>query len=178
MVDALLVIDMLNGFLEPGHNLYCGDQAREIIPNVKNLIKEKLKNGDKVFFVCDNHEPNDLEFKMFPVHCVKGSEETNIISELVGYAYPESIILKRRYSALFETDLKQKLEKLDPEKIILSGVCTDICVMHSASDFRNLDYEVEVPVDCVATFDQDAHAYALTHMEKILGVTLTNSTER
>ena len=50
--------------------------------------------------------------------------------------------------------------------------------MHSASDFRNLDYEVEVPVDCVATFDQEAHAYALTHMEKILGVTLTNSTER
>jgi len=178
MGDALLVIDMLNGFLKPGHNLYCGDQAREIIPNVQNLIEEHLKNGDKVFFICDNHEPNDLEFKMFPVHCVKGSEETNIISELVDYSSPESIILKRRYSALFETDLKQKLEKLNPGKIILSGVCTDICVMHSASDFRNLDYEVEVPVDCVATFDQEAHAYALTHMEKILGVTLTNSTKR
>jgi len=175
MTDALLVIDMLNGFLEPGHNLYCGDHAREIIPNVKNLIKAKLKNGDKVFFVCDNHEPNDLEFKMFPVHCVKGSEETNIISELASYAYAEDIILKTRYSALFKTTLKQKLEILDPRKIILSGVCTDICVMHSASDLRNLDYEVEVPVDCVATFNQEAHSYALNHMEKILGVTLTNS---
>jgi hypothetical protein len=26
-----------------------------------------------------------------------------------------------------------------------------------------------VPADCVATFDQEAHRYALQHIEKILG---------
>ena len=65
---------------------------------------------------------------------------------------------------------------LDPEKVIVCGVCTDICVMHTAADARNRDYIVEVPVDCVATFDPEAHAYALQHMEKILGANLVGQT--
>ena len=63
---------------------------------------------------------------------------------------------------------------LNTEKISICGVCTDICVMHTTADARNRDYTVEVPIDCVATFDPDAHRYALDHMEKILGAKLTS----
>ena len=35
---VVLVVAMIRGFMEPGHNLYCGDAAREIIPNVRELI--------------------------------------------------------------------------------------------------------------------------------------------
>jgi len=49
------------------------------------------------------------------------------------------------------------------------GVCTDICVMHTVGDARDRDYEVEVPANCVATFNPKAHRFALEHMEKILG---------
>ena len=41
MTNVVLIVDMLRGFLEDGHNLYCGDSAREIIPNVKRLIKDQ-----------------------------------------------------------------------------------------------------------------------------------------
>jgi len=34
MANVVLVIDMVKGFLEPGHNLYCGDEARAIIPKI------------------------------------------------------------------------------------------------------------------------------------------------
>lgn len=173
MTDALLVVDMLKGFLEPGHNLYCGDEARKIIPVVKRLIEEKLSNGDRVIFVCDNHDQDDLEFKMFPVHCVRGTEEAEIIPELSAYVESGEVVRKRRYSAFFDTNLEQRLNELDPHKIVLCGVCTDICVMHTAADSRNRDYEVEVPVNCVASFDHQAHEHALQHMEKILGVRLS-----
>ncbi|GAH42268.1 unnamed protein product, partial [marine sediment metagenome] len=33
MVKAILVIDMVRGFLEKGYPLYCGRKARSIIPN-------------------------------------------------------------------------------------------------------------------------------------------------
>ncbi|HJW88491.1 MAG TPA: isochorismatase family protein [Dehalococcoidia bacterium] len=52
------------------------------------------------------------------------------------------------------------------------GDCTDICVMHTVADARNRDYPVEVPVDCVATFNEENHRFALDHMEKILGAKL------
>ena len=85
------------------------------------------------------------------------------------------MIRKRRYSAFFETDLEQRLDELKPERIVICGVCTDICVMHTTSDARNRDYEVEIPSDCVATFDPEAHRYALQHMEKILGAKLVKT---
>ena len=167
MPNALLVTDMLIGFLEPGRNLYCGDPARRIIPAVQRLIDAEQARGSAVIFVCDAHDPDDLEFQMFPVHCVRGTDETQLIPELRQY---DGIRLeKRRYSAFFDTDLDQTLAQINPDKLIICGVCTDICVMHTAADARNRDYIVEVPADCVASFDQKAHDSALTHMQKILG---------
>ena len=173
MANAVLVVDMVVGFLEPGHNLYCGDEAREIIPNVKRLIEAEQAKGSKVFFICDTHDPDDLEFRMFPVHCVRGTEEAEVIPELSGYQ--GEVIRKRRYSAFFGTDLEERLAKLNPDKLIVCGVCTDICVMHTTADARNRDYDVEVPTDCVATFDPQAHSYALQHIEKILGAKLVDA---
>ena len=107
-----------------------------------------------MFFICDNHDPNDLEFEMFPEHCIRGTEESEIIPELAQVG--GEIIPKKRYSGFFGTDLDQRLAELRPEKVIVCGVCTDICVMHTAADARNRDYPVEIPVDCVATFDPEA----------------------
>ena len=170
MSNTVLVVDMVVGFMEPGHNLYCGDEAREIIPRVRELIERETADGGSVIFICDTHDPDDLEFQMFPVHCVRGTEEAEIISEL--REYEGETIRKRRYSAFFETNLEARLADLNPDKVIVCGVCTDICVMHTAADARNRDYAVDVPTDCVASFDPDAHRYALDHMEKILGARL------
>ena len=172
MSSVVLVVDMVVGFLEPGHNLYCGDDSRRIIPRVKDLIEREQADGSEVLFICDTHDPDDLEFNMFPVHCVRGTEEAELIPEL--RAYEGAVIRKRRYSAFFETDLEQRLADLKPDKVVICGVCTDICVMHTTSDARNRDYVVEVPTDCVASFDPTAHAYALEHMEKILGAMLVS----
>jgi nicotinamidase-related amidase len=172
MSNVVLVVDMLVGFMEPGKNLYCGDEARQIIPNIQRLIESEQAAGSSIIFIADTHDPDDLEFEMFPVHCVRGTEECEIIPELADY---DGVTLqKRRYSAFYETDLAERLDTLKPEKIILCGVCTDICVMHTTSDARNRDYAVEVPTDCVASFDADAHRYALDHMAKILGAKLTS----
>jgi nicotinamidase/pyrazinamidase len=85
------------------------------------------------------------------------------------------VIPKTRYSAFFNTTLENRLAKLMPDKLIVCGVCTDICVCHTVADARNRDYEVEVPVDCVASFNEEAHRFALEHMERVLGAILTNS---
>lgn len=170
MCNAVLVIDMLKGFLEDGHNLYCGDHARRVIPKIRKLLEDEIALGSKVFYICDNHEPDDLEFDMFPVHCLIGSEESEIIPELLDF--PGERINKHRYSGFYNSSLQKQLESLDPDKVIICGVCTDICVMHTVADARNRDYNVEIHVDTVSTFDMDAHKWALRHMEKVLGARL------
>lgn len=169
MPNAVLVVDMLKGFLDPRFTLYCGDDARKIIPNVQELLKRERQAGSKLFFIADTHDPNDLEFQMFPPHCIKGTEENEIIPELAEFVKSGVVVPKRRYSAFFGTDLESRLRLARPEKVIVCGVCTDICVLHTVADARNRDYTVEVPADCVASFDERAHKWALEHMEKVLG---------
>ncbi|MFC2066596.1 cysteine hydrolase family protein [Chloroflexota bacterium] len=173
MANAVLVVDMLRGFLEEGYPLYCGVESRRIISNIQTLLDKELATGSKVFFICDQHDPDDLEFEMFPPHCISGTDESEVIPELA--RYPGEIIPKKRYSGFFGTSLEEKLEKLGPEKITVCGVCTDICVMHTVADARNRDYPVEVPVDCISSFDEKAHRFALEHMEKVLGAKLTST---
>ena len=168
MANVVLVIDMVRGFLEPGHNLYC-EGYRPLIPNIQALLEQETAAGSNVLFISDHHDPDDLEFQIFPVHCVKGTEEPEVIPELAGYLTAENLVPKNRYSGFFNTDLEQRLAALQPDKVIVCGVCTDICVLHTTADARNRDYPVEVPSDCVATFNPDAHTWALGHLEKILG---------
>lgn len=170
MTTAVLVIDMLRGFLEKGYPLYCGEPARNIIPNVKRRLAHELSRGSKVLFICDNHTPDDPEFEMFPPHCIAGTTEAEVVPELD--AIPGEIIPKNRFSGFFESALDRKLKEMAPEKLVVCGVCTDICVLHTVADARNRGYAVEVPTDCVASFDQQAHRFALDHIERILGAKL------
>jgi nicotinamidase-related amidase len=172
MANVVLVIDMTRAFLEDGHALYCGDKARNIIPNIQRLLNFEITQGSTILFLNDHHEPDDLEFKMFPPHSITGTSETDIIPELA--KYPGEIIPKTRFSAFYGTTLDDKLSQLKPEKLIVSGVCTDICVLHTVADARNRDYQVEIPIDCVASFDEAAHEWALKNMEKGVRAKLTS----
>ena len=172
MAEVVLVIDMLRGFLEESYPLYIGKECRIIIPHIQELLDKEIKKDSTVIYICDHHTPDDLEFKMFPPHCIEGTLETEVIPELS--RYNGEIIPKRRYSGFFDTPLEDRLKELNPDKLIICGVLTNICVLHTAADARNRDYNVEVPVKCVASPDTDAHLFALEHMEKVLGVTLRN----
>lgn len=175
MPNAVIVIDMLRGFMERGYPLYCGANARSIIPNVQHLLERELARGSKIFFFCDRHRKDDPEFRMFPPHSIEGTVEAEIIPELRDY--PGEIVPKSRYSGFYGTAMESKLKALNPEKVIVCGVCTNICVLHTVANARERDYEVEVPVDCVASFDQRAHEIGLEHIEKVLGATLTRVSE-
>ena len=166
--EVVIVVDMLKGFLEKGYPLYCGSESRIIIPNIVSLLKDK--KDAEIIYVCDNHEENDREFNMFPKHCVKGSVESEIIDEFK--PFKGTVIPKTRYSGFYNTLLEDILKKINPYKVTVVGVCTDICVMHTVADLRNRDYSVEVPVNCVSSFDTDNHKFALKHMEKVLGAKL------
>jgi len=172
MSNVVLVVDMLRGFLEEGYPLFIGDDCRRIIPNIRALLERETSQGSMIIYLCDNHTPDDLEFEMFPPHCIEGTEEVKVISEL--QEFPGEVIPKRRYSGFFDTPLETRLKELNPEKLVICGVAANICVMHTAADARNRDYIVEIPVDCVASLSPDVHRFALNHMEKVLGVVLTS----
>ena len=155
-MKALLVIDMLKDFIEEGGALETGKSGRDIVPFVAAKIEEYRKNGYPIIYICDNHEVDDKEFDMFPPHCVKETGGSNIIEDL-DVKKEDKIIYKRRYSAFFSTDLDLYLREKKIREISLVGVCTNICVLYTSADARNIDYDVNIYSEGVASFDEEAH---------------------
>ncbi|MNE20481.1 Isochorismatase family protein YecD [compost metagenome] len=79
---------------------------------------------------------------------------------------------KTRYSAFAGTDLELQLRTRGITELHLAGVCTDICVLHTAVDAYNKGFDIVVHKDAVASFDQEGHAWALRHFKGSLGATI------
>ncbi len=169
---------MQNGFLREG-NLASAD-CLAVLPAVVAEVEAALAAGDLVVFTADTHDPDDREFEVFPVHCLRGTSEADLVDELRGYLGRDGVHLvrKRRYSALFDTDLEALLHRHGVAAVRICGVCTDICVLHTTADLRNRDVAVTVAAAATATFDAPAHPAAavreqsLSHMAAILGATI------
>ncbi len=173
MPNVTIVVDVLNGFCKAGN--LASPRCDAAIPAIRNVVEERRRAGDQLVFLADTHDPHDREFEVFPVHCVRGTKEADVVEELQPYLKDASLIRKRRYSGFFETNLDELLKTAQPEQVTVIGVCTDICVLHTVADLRNRDYRVVVPASAVATFDAPGHPgdevqkWALAHLNAVLG---------
>ena len=79
---------------------------------------------------------------------------------------------KRHYSAFSGTDLDIRLRERHVDTVILTGVLTDICVMHTAIDAYNLGYHIQVVEPAVASISVENHKFALNHLQNVLGSTI------
>ncbi len=176
-VKAVIVVDMLRGFLEPGHALYGGEACRAIIPATRRYLEAERAAGSVLVFLADTHDPDDREFDMFPPHCIRGTSECEVVPELADLAGQAILVPKRRYSGFFDTPLDIILRDRDVTEVTVVGVMTDICVLHTVADLRNRDYPTTILTDCVASFDAEQHAFALHHARAILGASIAPSAD-
>lgn len=79
---------------------------------------------------------------------------------------------KTRYSSFAGTNLLQLLRERKIEEVHIIGVCTDICVLHTAVDAYNLGFSIVVHEDAVVSFNEVGHKWALDHFKNTLGATV------
>jgi len=148
---GIVVIDMLNEFCKPGGAMVLPGYERLVAPQ-KTVIDAGRAAGSPVLFVADTHRKNvrqDREFLKRTSHCLEGSWGAQVIDELE--PRPDDLyIIKRRYSAFFNTDLDLTLRDLRVDTLVIIGVVTNICVRSTVHDGFFLGYQVVVPEDCVA----------------------------
>lgn len=170
--EALIIVDMLNDFIDPQGALYCGESARKIIPFVQQRLATHREAGSLIVFLHDAHRPDDREFEKFPPHCVAGTWGGEIIAACAPRP-GETTIAKTRYSGFYGTDLDQALAAAAPETVEVVGVCTSICVMDTVGGLANRDYAVRVPEAGVADFDPEMHRFALRRMGQLYGAEMS-----
>jgi nicotinamidase-related amidase len=180
-MKALLSIDYTVDFVADDGRLTTGQAGQEIESALVDHIKKAIEQGDFVVFAIDRHDAEDLyhpENKLFPPHNLAGSTGRNLYGSLAPLyekcQEQKNVywIDKRHYSAFSGTDLDIRLRERGITDIYLTGVCTDICVLHTAVDAYNLGYRLFIYKDAVASFDPVGHDWALRHFEQTLGATI------
>lgn len=177
MKKALIIIDYINDFVESDGKLTCGEPAQKLDKTIASLVKEFASNGDFVVVASDKHEENDKynpEGNTFPTHCISGTRGAEIYGEtqIEVLKVPNEQLVninKTRYSAFAGTCLDLKMRERGVTDVYLVGVCTDICVLHTAVDCYNLGYATNIYEKAVASFNEEGHNFALSHFKNTLG---------
>ena len=164
MKKLLLVIDMVNGFVKEG--ALADKKINTITPNIIKLIEEYIKNNDDIISIQEGHSKQSKEFENFPEHCILGTEEAELISELLPYKDKMKVIRKNSTCGFVTKDFMEYMEenKSKLEEIVLTGCCTDLCVMNFALPLKtyineyNLNIKVKIFKDAVDTYDLPTHS--------------------
>lgn len=175
MTRALLNIDYTNDFVDADGKLTCGEPGQAIEGYIVELTKEFIEEKDLVVFSIDKHTKGDKfhpESKLFPEHNIEGTDGRFLYGSLKDVYYMNENVIwqdKTRYSAFAGTELELKLRERGITEVHLVGVCTDICILHTAVDAYNKGFKIVVHEEGVASFNQAGHEWALEHFKNCLG---------
>lgn len=161
---ALIVVDMVNGFVNEG--VLHDKNIRKIVPRQLELLEEAEKKGSLIILVKDTHNKNATEFKRFgnTTHCIKGTSEAELIDELKPFEQKENVItVEKNSTSLMESpefrEIVRQAENL--KEVNFVGCCTDICVFNGAMglanyyDEWNRDVTINVHEDAIATYSEE-----------------------
>jgi len=172
---AVLVVDMQKDFCYEDGALFVGDAVRRIIPNIRALLEDAQRKGLQLIFTLDWHSPEDDEFAVWGRHCVEYTRGAELIDELAEVEERAFVVRKQKYTAFFETELEAHLIEKGIRKLIIVGVATNICVLHTAIDASLRGFEIIVPEDCVAALSDYEQEYSLYHIKNVLKGIVTSS---
>lgn len=177
-MEALISIDYTYDFVDTKGALTTGKPGQEIEEYLVELTEKFISENQYVVFAVDVHDESDIyhpENKLFPPHNIKntkGRELYSTLAKLYELNTDNPLVYwmdKRHYSAFSGTDLDIRLRERNIKTIHLVGVCTDICILHTAIDAYNLGYELVIHEKGVQSFDSIGHEWALKHFESTLG---------
>lgn len=149
-VPALLVLDMINLFDFPG-GAALATAARRITPALVRLRGRFDHAGAPVIHVNDNFSQWRGEFGDLVAACVDaGGAACAIATQLAPQAHHYHV-LKPKHSAFACTALPVLLGKLGVNRLVITGIAADSCVLATAQDANMREYALWVPSDCVAS---------------------------
>lgn len=166
MNQAYVIIDMQNDFIDGALGT---KEAQAVVPRIEAKIVASKKDSSvstDLIFTQDTHGENYLdtqEGQKLPVpHCIKDTKGWNICRQLLPYTLFATILEKPTFGS---TDLIAETAEYD--RIVLMGVCTDICVISNAMLLKAFYPEKEICVDasCCAGVTPESHARALEAMK-------------
>lgn len=164
---ALLLIDVINDFEFPrGDELFA--RALPIAPNIAALKKRACAVQVPVIYVNDNFGRWQSKFDEILQRCLGGNVRGRSFVQQLKPDEDDYFVLKPKHSGFYQTPLEVLLKHLGAQRLILTGVSTNSCVLFTANDAYMRDLQLAVPEDCVAACNCQEHDFAMNQIKSML----------
>lgn len=171
---ALLIIDMINDFdFDMGKLL--AEKTKKIVPNLLRLKEHARKMKWPIIYINDHYDTWQADLSTILSAC-KNEKSEEIINQIApdGNDY---FLIKPKHSAFYGTALETLLNKLCAEKLVLTGIAGNFCVLFTANDAYMREYQLIIPQDCMVSNNDEDNEYTLRVMENVLLAEITSSKE-
>jgi len=166
--EALLLIDMQREF-------YCQDKEafdQRIIPNLREALRYSRNQRRTIVHVVTRYsadksdwpevrKPNDS------IWCMENCESSRMIDGFEPMA-GEHLIVKKRFSGFYQTNLDEILQKNDVKHLFLAGYSSDVCIRMTAMDAYNIGYGITLLKDCMYS-DREPFEDSLEYLRWLIG---------
>ena len=169
---ALLIVDFINGFTDPGTGLG-GDYSAELSVTAK-VLEAFRSRALPVFFTTVAYEPHLRDGGIFVEKVpalgilVRGSEWVNV-DDRIRPRPSERVIEKHYASAFFDTRLDVELRGLGVDTVIMAGCTTSGCIRASAVDSLQYGFRTVVMRDAVGDRAKEPHEVNLFDIDAKYG---------
>ena len=169
---ALLVVDFINGFTDPGTGLG-GDYGAELSVTA-TLLDEFRARALPVFFTTVAYEPHLRDAGHFVAKVpalsilVRGSDWVKV-DDRIRPRPSERVVLKKYASAFFDTRLEMELQGLGVDTVVIVGCTTSGCIRASAIDSMQNGFRTVVVRDAVGDRAETPHEVNLFDIDAKYG---------
>ena len=171
---ALIIVDMQHDFLDDGAPCLV-QGGRKIIPTIRRLLSDCRSLQMPIVHVHTVWRKNGSDMPPFTTSeefkkrgLRQGDPGTAIIPELAPLP-DEIVVIKKRYSGFYLTDLELQLRALGVTYLIVTGVATAFCVRATVQDACYRDFVAVVPQECVTSDTKEEHEQSLKDIQKGFG---------
>jgi nicotinamidase-related amidase len=153
-------------------------QRAELVSGINGIANAFRKAGQPVIWVRQEFQP-DLGDAFLEVRrtgarvTIAGTEGCSLLPELERHE-TDYMVIKKRYSAFFQTGLDELLEKLNTTTLVVAGINTHACVRTSVIDAYQRDYDVVLALQCTGSHDAEHHDVTVRYLNGKMARVLSN----
>ena len=169
---ALLIVDFIQGFTDPGTGLG-GDYGAELAVTAK-LLGEFRSRALPIFFTTVAYEPHLRDAGQFVAKVpalsilIRGSDWVKV-DDRIRPRPSEPVVSKKYASAFFDTRLDMELRGLGVDTVVMAGCTTSGCIRASAVDAMQHGFHTVVVRDAVGDRAQTPHEVNLFDIDAKYG---------
>lgn len=173
---ALLLVDVINPVDFPEADEF----LRHALPAVRKIAalkKRAVEARVPVIYANDNFGRWRSDLSSVVRRCLERDCKGRPLCEALRPDEEDYFVLKPKHSAFYSTTLSLLLRALQTRKLLVCGFAGNVCVLFTANDAYQRDFDVVVPSDCVASNTTQENDAALGQMAKVLKADVRPSAE-